>query len=139
IQQDICLVTINTLHELIEQVQLERSKNPIRKRVSKQVEPEKNITHSAKISARFLQQGYNVEETATRRGLKGITIQDHIVELMMQEHPSVVLDHYLTSEDITSVQNAISVTKSYKLKAIKENVGEKISYFQIRLVLAVLM
>lgn len=138
-KEDIYLMTTNTLHYLIQKVQLDKSKYPILKIIMKQVEPEKNITHSAKISARFLQQGYNVEEIATRRGLKVNTIQDHIVELMMQEHPSVVLDHYVTSEDITSVQNAISVTKSYKLKAIKENVGEKISYFQIRLVLAVLM
>lgn len=138
-KEDIYLMTTNTLHYLIQEVQLDETRYPILTIIINQVEPEKNITHSAKVSARFLQQGYNVDEIATRRGLKVNTIHDHIVELMMQEHPSVVLDHYVTSEHITAVQNAISVTKSYKLKAIKENVGEEISYFQIRLVLAVLM
>src|SRR5699024_10900189 len=138
-KEDIYLMTTNTLHYLIREVQLDESKYPILRIIMNQVEPEKNITHSAKISARFLQQGYKVDEIATRRGLKMNTIHDHIVELMMQEHPSVVLDHYITSEYIATVQNAISVAKSYKLKAIKENVGEEISYFQIRLVLAVLI
>src|SRR5699024_7659572 len=138
-KEDIYLMTTNTLHYLIQKVQLDKSKYPILKIIMKQVEPEKNITHSAQIRARFLQQRYNVDEIPTRRVHKVNTIQDHIVELMMQEHPSVLLDHYVTSEDTTSVQYALSVTNSYRLKAIKENVGDKRSYFQIRLVLAVLM
>src|SRR5699024_3902166 len=103
-KEDIYLMTTNTLHYLIQKVQLDKSKYPILKIIMKKVEPEKNITHYKKISARLIQQDYNVEEITTRRRLKENTIQDHKVEMMLQENKSVVLDHYVTPGDITSVQ-----------------------------------
>jgi uncharacterized protein YpbB len=82
-------------------------------------------------------QGKSMEEIAAIRGLKQNTIEDHIVEIAMNE-PSFSIQSFLSTETIDMVKRAIAHTNTRKLRVLKHYVGEEVDYFAIRLVLATL-
>lgn len=93
------------------------------------------LTHSARITYKWLKKQYTPESIATIRKLSLNTIQDHIVEITLYDH-RFPIDTYVDSNKQIEIVQAIKETSTSKLKTIKAYVSDDITYFQIRLVLA---
>jgi len=93
------------------------------------------LTKTAETTYQFLKEGYSLHEIALKRSLKIQTIEDHIVEIALMDN-SFNIDLYVDKPLQKKIKNAIDLTKSKKLKDIKEQLKEDASYFSIRLVLA---
>lgn len=96
--------------------------------------PSQTITNSAQITKRFVEQGLTPEQIANKRRLKTSTIHDHLVEISLQD-PSFPLDRFISQKEQEEIKRAVKTLKTFKLKDIKDNVSDTISYFQIRLTL----
>lgn len=95
----------------------------------------KLLTQSAQTTLEWFNQGYSMDEIANIRGFKMSTIQDHIVEMALTIQ-DFSLHPFITKNEFAMIQGIIKNTNSNRLRVIKENCPESISYFQIRLVLA---
>ncbi|MBU9714279.1 helix-turn-helix domain-containing protein [Evansella tamaricis] len=92
------------------------------------------ITGSAQHTKLLLDEGFSMEEIITKRGLKRSTIEDHLVELALNDKNFPVIS-YLSEEELTNVLSIANQLKTKRLRIIKEALGSEISYFQIRLAL----
>lgn len=92
------------------------------------------VTTSAQATKRLVENGLTLEEIAFKRQLKMTTIYDHIVEIALYDK-GFPIDRFISPEEKSVIYNIVKENQSFKLKAIKERVGDDISYFQIRLAL----
>lgn len=95
-----------------------------------------HLTQSTHTTLQYIQAGKTLQEIAEIRRLKGNTIEDHLVEIVLSDK-SFSINDYVPIEDEDKIITVIKRLNTRKLKAIKEAVdNEQISFFQIRLVLA---
>ncbi|MDM5154107.1 helix-turn-helix domain-containing protein [Bacillus sp. DX1.1] len=80
-------------------------------------------------------QGRSLDEIATIRSLKVATIEDHFVEIALRER-NFSIEMFMEKNKIEQVQHIIETLQTRKLRVLKQAVGETVSYFEIRLVLA---
>src|SRR5699024_2784091 len=92
------------------------------------------LTQSAQKTNDYLNMHMSIEQIAVKRRLKVNTIQDHIVEIALNNRDFSIYQ-YLSEEKEKIIVHAIQQARSYRLKEIKALVGDNISYFQIRLLL----
>ncbi|MFD1065275.1 helix-turn-helix domain-containing protein [Oceanobacillus locisalsi] len=92
------------------------------------------LSQTAQFTRRLLQKNRSFEEIMQIRKLKANTIQDHLVEIAMQEETFPFFD-YLDSVAYEEIKTAVHTKQTYRLKEIKNNVHPDITYFQIRLAL----
>ena len=83
----------------------------------------------------FWRQGRSLEEIATIRNLKVATIEDHFVEIALREK-DFSIEMFMEKEKIDKVIKVIEALQTRKLRVLKQAIGEDISYFEVRLVLA---
>ncbi|MGE8204367.1 helix-turn-helix domain-containing protein [Heyndrickxia sp. NPDC080065] len=92
------------------------------------------LTKSTVESLILLKKGYSIPEVANLRRLKESTIEDHVIEIVLND-TNFDISPYLQKElEQKIIKIANSVTQK-KLKPIKDAIGD-VSYFQIRLALA---
>ncbi|MGE7601398.1 helix-turn-helix domain-containing protein [Peribacillus sp. NPDC097675] len=95
-----------------------------------------HMTQSTQTTLHYIHAGKTIPEIAEIRRLKGNTIEDHLVEIVLSDKSFSIQD-YVSNEDENQIITVIKDLKTRKLKAIKEAVdNDQISFFQIRLVLA---
>lgn len=94
-----------------------------------------SLTESAERTDKLFKQGLSLEEIAATRQLKTSTIEDHFVELAMND-PSFDYTVFVPQEIYRSITNISAERNTKRLRDIKEKLPEA-SYFQIRLALAV--
>jgi len=133
--EDISIITTNVIHFILTTIQNQPNNYSFLYFIGKDLFSIKNLTNSAKKTKELLHQGQSIPQIALARNLKVNTIYDHIVEIALQDD-HFPLSQYVSEKTQEQIMEAIEQTQSYKLKTIKEVVGETISYFQIRLVLA---
>jgi len=75
-----------------------------------------------------------MSEIASTRGLSRITIENHLVTCA-KDGFDLEWETFLPKEKLELIYQAIESTGAEKLKPIKENVPEDISYFMIKLAL----
>lgn len=92
------------------------------------------LTETAKRTEKLFQQGYSLEQIASLRHLKTSTIEDHFVELAMNE-PGFDHRDFLDGESLKQIIATSDEQRTKRLRDIKEKLPEA-SYFQIRLALA---
>jgi len=90
---------------------------------------------STKKTYQLWRQGRSLDEIATIRNLKVATIEDHFVEIALRER-DFSIEIFMEKNKIKHVQRIIETLQTRKLRVLKQAVGEEISYFEIRLVLA---
>gem|GEM_PF-400579 len=95
---------------------------------------EDNLTKSTAETLRYLKKGLSLEQISKVRGLKSSTIEDHIVEIAIQI-PDFDLSNFIHSDLIDLVIKTSERLRTKKMRLIKEEIGEGISYLQIRLAL----
>jgi uncharacterized protein YpbB len=133
---DIQLILTGILHSLIAMVQTTPDHYSFLSFILKDLSPDMSITNSAYATLQLLSRAYTIEQIARIRNLKENTINDHIVEIVLSDK-TFPINNYVTTQVQQEIIAAVQQTKSYKLKQIKQHIREEISYFQIRLVLAV--
>lgn len=96
----------------------------------------RNITLTASTAKTYtlIQKGYNIEEIVHLRNLKQSTIEDHIIEILLNV-PEFPVHSLVSKEKITRIKNTIEQLSSKSLKVIKEQLVD-VSYFEIRVVMA---
>lgn len=106
------------------------------KKPKKKKEPKKTKSSSGTFATTFelYKQNFNVEEIAEARGLSINTIQGHLTKFVVSGEikPSELMD-------INKIETIIETAKTQSilsLKAIKEELGEEFSYFEINLAVA---
>lgn len=132
---DVELRHTSLIHQLIGKVMAEPSLYPVLVQFLEQEKQRTLLTASAEQTLRMYHRGASLEEIAKRRRLKMSTIEDHLVEAFFYDS-SLSLRPFVSETDEQLIVRAINDNGRCKLRKIKERVPERISYFQIRLVLA---
>ncbi|MGE6629495.1 helix-turn-helix domain-containing protein [Bacillus sp. NPDC077027] len=92
------------------------------------------LTVSTRRTLELVQKGATIDQIATIRSLKQATIEDHIVELSIQE-PSFSIEPYIGEDEQKAIIHVAKKLGTNKMKRIKEGLNHQYSYFQIRLAL----
>jgi uncharacterized protein YpbB len=132
------LLFLATLHFLIKEAEAYPDQFPYTFSLFSDLRSNSNspLTHSTKITLKYLQQGKTSQEIANIRRLKLNTIEDHLVEIAHTEK-IFPIEKYVPADIVEKIMIAAKVSQSRQLKAIKNLVNDdQISFFQIRLVLA---
>lgn len=103
---------------------------PLRKKV---ISPKRKSTSPSETlleTKRLLKAGLNTEEIAAERGLAESTVEQHLVFwLAKKEAP---LDQFVGPEVIELITNACQTHDILKLKPLKDHLGKKVSYRDLK-------
>jgi len=134
--EDIPIIEKSITHYMLATINHDNRSFPILSAFMKRHHANIAMTMSAKKTYGLLKQGYSLEQIAQIRLLKKSTIEDHIIEIALND-VTFPYETYLSATVMNEIRQAIHETKGYKLKDIKDKLHEDISYFQIRLYLAI--
>ncbi|MFT8322410.1 MAG: helix-turn-helix domain-containing protein [Bacillus sp. (in: firmicutes)] len=123
-----------TLHFMMQKIVEADNRFPLLKTMIKTNEQFLSLTKSTAKTYEYIQLGYSIEEITAIRQLKKNTIEDHIVEMVLNI-PSLSIEEFVDKEKINQVKTCAKQTSSKSLKQLKEKLSH-ISYFEIRIVLA---
>ncbi|WP_422123438.1 helix-turn-helix domain-containing protein [Planococcus sp. X10-3] len=129
---DVQLQAIETLHGWMEAI--ESGNFPMLKILLEGVIQQSSLTETAKRTEGYFRNGRTLEEIAALRGLKTSTIEDHFVELAMND-PGFDILAFMDNSLFSRIVSVSQENNTKRLRDIKEQVPEA-SYFQIRLALA---
>ena len=133
-EMDVQLHYISALHTWLNELYREKTKYPILNEIMQNIRVEVLLTASANSTAQLYRAGRTLEEISHIRRLKMSTIEDHIVELAMNE-PNFSIEPFVTSEEQKQILDAVEDYDTKRLKTLKELLPQ-LSYFQLRLTLA---
>ncbi|MFC7685151.1 helix-turn-helix domain-containing protein [Ureibacillus sp. GCM10028918] len=133
-EMDLQLTYIASLHNWINEILVYSGQFPLLFQMVEDIRIKNPLTGSAFQSAELFNNGHSIEQISRIRRLKMSTIEDHIVELAMNE-PQFNVEQFVSGEDIKKVLTAVDDYNTRKLKVLHEVVPH-LSYFQLRLVLA---
>lgn len=131
---DCQLVYIAALHQWLNLIHQKELDYPLLSQLLEDVRIHSPLTESAHQTATLYNQGYSLEQISVMRRLKLSTIEDHLVEIAMNE-PTFDLSPFISQQDTQLVLSAVEDYATRKLKVLRE-VLPQLSYFQIRLALA---
>lgn len=126
---------LGVIHHIIEKVSKNNESFHVLSSFLRDLYLELPLTSSTLKTYSWLQKGKTLEEIAYIRRLKESTIEDHIAELALFV-PSFSIDAYVSPKQQEEIVSAFEGSRTNKLKVIKEEVKDDVTYFQIRLVLA---
>jgi uncharacterized protein YpbB len=121
------------LHILLEEIQ-SNPKLTLLCRMSEGIKTATPLTDSAKKTADLYEKGYNFEQIMSLRQLKASTIEDHFVEMAMND-PAFSIQLFFPEENTYRLIEQIKSQQTKKLRTLKD-VYPAYSYFQLRLLLA---
>lgn len=127
------LAFIEVLHTLLNEVYISKA-YPLLGKMAEGLQVKALLTDSAQQTAHLYEQGYSLAQIVQMRRLKQSTIEDHLVEMAMNE-PNFSIGPFVSYTDAEKVWQAAKQYQTKKLKVLHEAV-EGISYFQLRLILA---
>ncbi|WP_046173744.1 helix-turn-helix domain-containing protein [Domibacillus indicus] len=125
---------LNSLHAVIGLLMHGKEPLPFLRQVLSGITVSIPLTDSARKTADYLQKGLTVEQIAAARRLKRATIEDHIVELALND-PHFSIRPFIDEEKEKAVVKAGGTSAVRQLKPLKDQLPDH-SYFEIRLVLA---
>ncbi|MGM8211646.1 helix-turn-helix domain-containing protein [Virgibacillus sp. W0430] len=131
------LLLERTIHRILRTISENDTNYPILISILNDLKPKEKLTRSARETYKYLKNHYKPNEIARLRNLTINTIYDHIVEIAVhRKHFSIT--PYVNEQQQKEIISAVNKCNSFKLKTVKQYVQKDISYFQIRLVLAVI-
>ncbi|AOV08089.1 helix-turn-helix domain-containing protein [Sporosarcina ureilytica] len=125
------LYYIESLHLLLKTI--DREKTPFLKEIAKDIKIASHLTESSENTKNLFDKGLSLEEIAATRELKLSTIEDHIVEIAMNDDDFPV-EQFVSFEDRLKVQQKSVELKTKRLRLLKEAFPQ-LTYFQLRLIL----
>ncbi|WP_019415238.1 helix-turn-helix domain-containing protein [Paenisporosarcina sp. TG20] len=133
-QIDLQIYFYEGLHILLDEISTNKSLVLLPK-MSEGIKSTTPLTDSAKRTADLYKQGYSFEQLISMRQLKTSTIEDHFVEMALND-PSFSIQIFFGKEDLSILIQQIKNQRTKKLRTLKE-IFPLYSYFQLRLLLAV--
>ncbi|WP_026673217.1 helix-turn-helix domain-containing protein [Alkalihalobacterium bogoriense] len=128
------LLFLATVHQLLKEIETEPNQYPMLSRFYEK-NRKINVTSSTKQTYELLQQGKSIQQIAQIRQLKENTIEDHIVEIAIED-PSFTISSYVGQKQQVEIEQLSRKEQTKRLRDLKDKLGDDISYFQIRLVLS---
>lgn len=125
---------LNVLHYLINEASEQKTKYPIFYSIIVDLVPEISLTQSSEETYKLLKRGFGIERIAEIRRLKESTVEDHVVEIALNDS-QFSIEGFVPMEEINQIIQKAKEVNKRKLKPIKEALPQ-LSYFQIRLTLA---
>ncbi|WP_156153427.1 helix-turn-helix domain-containing protein [Domibacillus robiginosus] len=125
---------LHSLHAVVQTVMNEGEELPLLKQLLSDITVSVPLTESARKTAAYLHKGMKIEEVAAARRLKRATIEDHIVELALND-PYFSIRPFIDEQKEAAVLKAGGSSGVRQLKPLKDRLPDH-SYFEIRLVLA---
>ncbi len=125
---------ITFLHNLANGIVTNKTDFPILSRILDHSEIQSVFTLSTEKTYHLLKRGHTLQEISVLRNLKESTIEDHIVEIAIQDN-NFSLVNFISNEEIENVDKVVKDIGSKKLKSIRIYLPN-LTYFQIRLALA---
>ncbi|WP_216831661.1 helix-turn-helix domain-containing protein [Alkalihalobacterium elongatum] len=129
------LIHLSIVHRILEELQLNRQQYPILKTFISDISLTIQMTNSTRQTYHLVKRGLSIEEIAVVRNLKVSTIEDHVVEIMLEDK-SVELASFISNKEFAFISKVIVTSDNKKLSELKKQLPEEISFFKIRLVLA---
>ncbi|MFA1820680.1 helix-turn-helix domain-containing protein [Virgibacillus oceani] len=133
--EDIRLMLTGIVHHMLSIVESRVNTFPLMTHMMQDLKSNSNLSNSAKVTRRLLNEKYTISQIARKRQLKDNTIYDHVVEIAYNDDEFPISDYVPKNKQDTIIK-AINHSQSYKLKQIKSELGYEFSYFEIRLILA---
>ncbi|UOE92392.1 helix-turn-helix domain-containing protein [Alkalihalobacillus sp. LMS39] len=123
-----------TVHQLLKEIETEPNQYPM---LSRFYEKNRtlNVTSSTKQTYDLLQQGKSIQQIAEIRQLKENTIEDHIVEIAIEDQ-SFSISSFVGQNHQLEIERLSRKEQTKRLRDLKDKLDDDISYFQIRLVLS---
>ncbi|SER14114.1 Uncharacterized protein YpbB [Gracilibacillus ureilyticus] len=131
-KEDVHCYLMNVVH-----LMLDESKHPDKYNVFPYIINQQSdlpVTESALATYKLYSRGHTIGEIAAYRSLKESTIQDHIIEIAYAE--KVEWTRHMGTEIYNTISEVMEKTNTKQLKILKSLLPEHISYFQIKLVIA---
>ncbi len=125
---------IESLHMLLNTI-IGVERYPLLNRIAYQIKVENHLNDSTRRTKILFDQGCSLEEIAMIRQLKASTIEDHIVEIAL-DNKQFPFEKFVEIEDCLAVQKKSEVLETKRLRLLKESFPQ-LSYFQLRLILSV--
>ncbi|MDN7241132.1 helix-turn-helix domain-containing protein [Planococcus sp. N028] len=130
---DVQLNLIETLHAWMQVI--EQNRYPLLSALMEGVIQQSSLTESAQRTEKLFARGFSLEQIAELRQLKTSTIEDHFVELAMND-PYFNYSSFMSEEAFQAIVGLSRDQQTKRLRDIKEKLPE-VTYFQIRLALAI--
>lgn len=131
---EVDFILTSVVHKCLTEIKENPSQFPMLAFFAKDLFDETNITDSAKKTLKLFNEGYTLSEISNIRRLKEGTIEDHIIEMII-ENPNLSIVRFVSNELEQDIVGLAAEIGSARLRPIKDKLGDKASYFQIRLVL----
>ncbi|RCW64882.1 helix-turn-helix domain-containing protein [Saliterribacillus persicus] len=132
---DIHLILTAVFHYIFTKIEKDKYQYKLLAYISDGLWIDNSLTISARKTYEYVQQGYTIETIAKQRNLKANTIYDHLIEIAYVDK-TIKWQTLLPDANYFKILEAIKKSNTGKLKDIKQLLPESISYFQIRLVIA---
>lgn len=126
------LLFIESLHMLLRAIENEVDV-PFLQKMTEHVKVTSYLTTSARQTKQFFDKGASMEDIANIRRLKMSTIEDHFVEMSINE-PDFPLNQFVSQHDIQAVTKKVEQLDTKRLRLLKDEFGH-LTYFQLRLIL----
>ena len=128
------LFYIEGLHLLLDKVEVVPS-IPLVKKIAQGIKVVSHLTDSSLRTQQLFGQGLSMDEIATTRQLKMSTIEDHFVEMAINDK-TFPIQQFVSIVDLETVILKSKELGTKRLRLLKDNFPE-LSYFQLRLILGV--
>ncbi|MET1031813.1 helix-turn-helix domain-containing protein [Domibacillus tundrae] len=125
---------LHSLHAVVQMAKKDDGQLPLLSRLLNGITVSVPLTESARKTADYLHKGMTIEQIASVRRLKQATIEDHVVELALND-PLFSIRPFVDEQKEAAVIKAGGTSTARQLKPLKDQLPDH-SYFQIRLVLA---
>lgn len=103
------------------------------RKIAESVKVSTYLTDSSVKTKQLFDRGFSLEEIVTARNLKKSTIEDHFVEMSIND-TEFPLIQFVSSDDVEAVVEKVREIGTRRLRLLKSEF-EMLSYFQLRLIL----
>ena len=126
------LYFIESLHMLLETIE-QSTTTPFMQKMSENIKVTSYLTDSSTKTKALFEQGMSMEDIAMRRQLKMSTIEDHFVEMSINDTQFPV-ERFVSKKDMDAVVGRSIELGTKRLRLLKDNFPT-LTYFQLRLIL----
>jgi len=133
-EMDVYCSFIEALHIWLDVLFSHYQQFPLLYEIARDCKISNPLTDSAAKTSRLFVQGYTMGQIAEMRKLKMSTIEDHFVEMAIND-PDFPIHQFLQDREFNEIQEFVQKSGTKKLRLLKENLPG-LSYFQLRLGLA---
>ena len=128
------LLFIESLHRLLNSIDT-LEKAPFLRQLTFDIKVQSYLTDSANRTKKLYDKGHALERIAEIRQLKMSTIEDHMIEIAMNDSSFPIVD-FVTEKQMNEVIAKAEAMGTKRLKLLKEAFSS-LSYFKLRLIMAV--